>query len=181
MSRIGKQVISIPAGVTVNVNDARVEVKGPKGTLLRQLNEKVKVTMADGALTVDVQNKEDKAERSLWGTFGAHLKNMIEGVTTGFKKELELNGVGFKVAMKGKDLQLEVGFSHPVIYKMPDSVVAKVDKNVITLESYDKEMLGSTASEIRAIKKPEPYKGKGIKYIDEIIRRKAGKTATKGE
>ncbi|PIR78481.1 MAG: 50S ribosomal protein L6 [Candidatus Magasanikbacteria bacterium CG10_big_fil_rev_8_21_14_0_10_36_16] len=181
MSRIGKQVISIPAGVTVNVNDARVEVKGPKGTLVRQLNEKVKVTMADGALTVDVQNKEDKAERSLWGTFGAHLKNMIEGVTTGFKKELELNGVGFKVAMKGKDLQLEVGFSHPVIYKMPDSVVAKVDKNVITLESYDKEMLGSTASEIRAIKKPEPYKGKGIKYIDEIIRRKAGKTATKGE
>ncbi|MFA7314937.1 MAG: 50S ribosomal protein L6 [Candidatus Magasanikbacteria bacterium] len=181
MSRIGKQVISIPAGVTVNIKDASVEVKGPKGTLVRQLNDKVKVIMADGTLTVDVKNKEEKSERSLWGTFGAHLKNMIEGVTVGFKKELEINGVGFKVAMKGKDLQLEVGFSHPVIFKMPESVVAKVEKNAITLESYDKEMLGSTASEIRAIKKPEPYKGKGIKYIDEIIRRKAGKTATKGE
>ncbi|PIY93164.1 MAG: 50S ribosomal protein L6 [Candidatus Magasanikbacteria bacterium CG_4_10_14_0_8_um_filter_32_14] len=181
MSRIGKQVISIPAGVTVNIKDASVEVKGPKGTLVRQLNEKVKVTMADGTLTVDVKNKEDKAERSLWGTFASHLKNMIAGVTIGFKKELEINGVGYKVAMKGKDLQLEVGFSHPVIFKMPESVIAKVDKNVITLESYDKEMLGSTTSEIRAVRKPEPYKGKGIRYIDEIIRRKAGKTATKGE
>lgn len=181
MSRIGKQVISIPTGVTVNLKDGSVEVKGPKGTLVRQLNEKVKVTMVDGTLTVDVENKEEKSERSLWGTFGAHLQNMIEGVTTGFKKELEINGVGYKVAMKGKDLQLEVGFSHPVIFKMPESVIAKVDKNVITLESYDKEMLGSTASEIRAIRKPEPYKGKGIKYIDEIVRRKAGKTATKGE
>lgn len=181
MSRIGKKIISIPAGVTVNLNDASVEVKGPKGTLVRQLNEKVKVTMADGTLTVDVENKEEKSERSLWGTFGAHLQNMMEGVTVGFKKELEINGVGYKVAMKGKDLQLEVGFSHPVIFKMPDSVIAKVDKNLITLESYDKEALGSTASEIRAIRKPEPYKGKGIKYIDEVIRRKAGKTATKGE
>ncbi|OIO20434.1 MAG: 50S ribosomal protein L6 [Candidatus Magasanikbacteria bacterium CG1_02_32_51] len=181
MSRIGKQVISIPAGVNVNIKDASVEVKGPKGTLVRQLNEKVKVTMADGTLTVDVKNKEDKAERSLWGTFASHLKNMIAGVTIGFKKELEINGVGYKVAMKGKDLQLEVGFSHPVIFKMPESVIAKVDKNVITLESYDKEMLGSTTSEIRAVRKPEPYKGKGIRYIDEIIRRKAGKTATKGE
>ncbi|EKE07313.1 MAG: 50S ribosomal protein L6 [uncultured bacterium] len=181
MSRIGKQIISIPAGVTVNLTDATVEVKGPKGTLVRQLNDKVKVTMVDNALTVDVENKEEKSERSLWGTFGAHLKNMILGVTEGFKKELEVNGVGYKVAMQGKDLKLELGFSHPVIFNLPDSVVAKVEKNVITLESYDKEALGSAAAEIRSIRKPEPYKGKGIKYMEEIIRRKAGKTAAKGE
>ena len=177
MSRIGKQIISIPAGVTVNMTDASIEVKGPKGTLVRQLNDKVKIKMADNTLTVDVENKEDKKERSLWGTFGAHLNNMILGVTEGFKKELEINGVGYKVAMQGKDLKLEVGFSHPVIFKIPDSVVAKVEKNVITLESYDKEMLGSIAAEIRSVRKPEPYKGKGIKYMEEIIRRKAGKTA----
>ncbi|EKE07636.1 MAG: 50S ribosomal protein L6 [uncultured bacterium] len=181
MSRIGKQIISIPAGVTVNMTDASIEVKGPKGTLVRQLNDKVKIKMADNTLTVDVENKEDKKERSLWGTFGAHLNNMILGVTEGFKKELEINGVGYKVAMQGKDLKLEVGFSHPVIFKIPDSVVAKVEKNVITLESYDKEMLGSIAAEIRSVRKPEPYKGKGIKYMEEIIRRKAGKTAAKGE
>ncbi|PIZ95473.1 MAG: 50S ribosomal protein L6 [Candidatus Magasanikbacteria bacterium CG_4_10_14_0_2_um_filter_33_14] len=181
MSRIGKQIISIPEGVTVNMTDASIEVKGPKGTLVRQLNDKVEVKMEDNSLTFDVKNKEDKKERSLWGTFAAHLKNMIVGVTEGFKKELEVNGVGYKVAMQGKDIKLEVGFSHPVVFKMPDSVKASVEKNVITLESYDKEMLGSIAAEIRSIRKPEPYKGKGIKYMEEIIRRKAGKTAAKGE
>ncbi|OGH86490.1 MAG: 50S ribosomal protein L6 [Candidatus Magasanikbacteria bacterium RIFOXYC12_FULL_33_11] len=181
MSRIGKQIISIPEGVTVNMTDASIEVKGPKGTLVRQLNDKVEVKMENNSLTFDVKNKEDKKERSLWGTFAAHLKNMILGVTEGFKKELEVNGVGYKVAMQGKDIKLEVGFSHPVIFKMPDSVKAIVEKNVITLESYDKEMLGSITAEIRSIRKPEPYKGKGIKYMEEIIRRKAGKTAAKGE
>ncbi|MFA7245450.1 MAG: 50S ribosomal protein L6 [Candidatus Magasanikbacteria bacterium] len=181
MSRIGKQIINIPAGVTVNIKDANIEVKGPKGTLVRQIDPRIKITMADNTLTVDVENKEEKKEKSLWGTYGAHLKNMILGVTTGFKKQLEINGVGYKVAMKGKDLQLEVGFSHPVIFKMPEAVVASVEKNLITLESYNKETLGATAAEIRSIRKPEPYKGKGIKYIEEIIRRKAGKTASKGE
>jgi len=166
MSRIGKQIISIPEGVTVNMTDASIEVKGPKGTLVRQLNDKVEVKMEDNSLTFDVKNKEDKKERSLWGTFAAHLKNMIVGVTEGFKKELEVNGVGYKVAMQGKDIKLEVGFSHPVVFKMPDSVKASVEKNVITLESYDKEMLGSIAAEIRSIRKPEPYKGKGIKYME---------------
>ena len=102
---------------------------------------------------------------------------MVEGVTNGFKKQLEINGVGYRVAMQGKDLKIEAGYSHPVIYKMPAVVVASVEKNVITLESIDKEKLGQVAAEIRAIRKPEPYKGKGIKYIDEIIRRKAGKAA----
>src|SRR3989339_564194 len=175
MSRIGKQIISIPAGVTVNMTDASIEVKGPKGTLVRQLNDKVKIKMADNTLTVDVENKEDKKERSLWGTFGAHLNNMILGVTEGFKKELEINGVGYKVAMQGKDLKLDVGFSHPIIFKIPEGVVASVEKNTIKLTGADIELVGQVAAEVRNTKKPEPYKGKGIKYADEVLRHKAGK------
>lgn len=177
MSRIGKQTISIPAGVTVTIADSMVSVKGPKGELTRDIHPLVTVSQADGVITADVVNKEQKQERSLWGTFSAHLKNMVEGVTNGFKKELEINGVGYRVAMQGKDLKLEVGFSHSVVYKMPAVVIASVEKNRITLESIDKEKLGQVAAEIRAIRKPEPYKGKGIKYVDEIIRRKAGKSA----
>jgi len=177
MSRIGKQTIEIPQGVTVSVSDGVVKVQGPKGTLERVLNALVTVAVQDNVVTVDVVNKEEKTERSLWGTFAAHIKNMIEGVTNGFKKELEVNGVGYKVAMQGTDIKLDVGYSHPVIYKTPAEVKASVEKNVITLESADKEKLGATAAEIRAIRKPEPYKGKGIKYMEEQIRRKAGKAA----
>jgi len=181
MSRVGKQIIDIPEGVTVDIKDNNITVKGPKGTLLRAIHPKVKVDFKDGVVTVDVQNKENKKERALWGTFASHILNMVTGVTKGFQKQLEVNGVGYKVALQGKDIKLEVGYSHPVVYKMSENVSAKIEKNVITLESIDKESLGSTAAEIRAIKKPEPYKGKGIKYIDEQIRRKAGKTAAKGE
>ncbi len=177
MSRIGKQTITIPAGVTVAIADGKVSVKGPKGELTRDVHPLVTVKQEDGIVTADVQNREQKKERSLWGTFAAHLKNMVEGVTSGFKKQLEINGVGYRVAMQGKDLKLEVGFSHSVVYKMPAVVTASVEKNLITLESADKEKLGQVAAEIRAIRKPEPYKGKGIKYVDEIIRRKAGKAA----
>ncbi len=180
MSRIGKQIISIPQGVTITVDEKKVIVKGPKGELVRKLNPLVKIVVEDNQVRVDVKNKENKKERSLWGTFAAHIKNMIKGVTEGFKKQLEVNGVGYKVAMQGTDIKLEVGFSHPVTYKVPNEVKASVEKNVITLESVDNEILGQVAAEIRAIRKPEPYKGKGIKYIDEIIRRKAGKTAGKG-
>ncbi len=179
MSRIGKQTIEIPNGVTVEVKDGILVVKGSKSTLQRPLNDMVMVNVADGIVTVDVKNKENKMERSLWGTFAAHIKNMIVGVTEGFKRQLEINGVGYKVAMQGTDLKIEVGFSHPVIYKVPGAVVASIEKNVITLVSADKELLGQTASEIRAIRKPEPYKGKGIKYMEEVIIRKAGKTAAK--
>lgn len=177
MSRIGKQTIQIPQGVTVSITDGFVVVKGPKGELKRKLHPVVTVNVADGIATVDVQNKEVKMERALWGTFASHIKNMVVGVTEGFKKQLEINGVGYRVAMQGTDLKIEVGYSHPVIYKMPAEVKASVEKNVITLESIDKEAVGQTASEIRAIRKPEPYKGKGIKYMDEVIRRKAGKAA----
>lgn len=180
MSRIGKQIIEIPQGVTVTHADGVIKVQGPKATLTRVIHPFVVVNIADNVVTVDVANKENKAERSLWGTFASHIKNMMIGVTDGFSKQLEVNGVGYKVAMQGKDIKLEVGYSHSVIYKVPDNVLAKVEKNVITLESADKESLGATASEIRAIRKPEPYKGKGIKYMEEVIRRKAGKTAAKG-
>lgn len=177
MSRIGKQVIEIPSSVTVTVTDTLVTMKGPNGQLERELHPFVKVVLADNTLTVDVANKENKFERSLWGTFASHMKNMVLGVTEGFTKELEINGVGYRVAMQGADLKIEVGFSHPVIYKMDSDVKAEVEKNKITLKSHNKEKLGRIAAEIRSIRKPEPYKGKGIKYVDEVIRRKAGKAA----
>ncbi len=177
MSRIGKQTINIPDGVNVDVKDGVVTVKGPKGELKRTLNEKVTVNVSDGVVTCDVVNKEDKEERSLWGTYASHIKNMVVGVSEGFTKELEVNGVGYRVSTSGKDLKLEVGYSHPVLYNLPDEVSATVDKNSIKLESADKELLGRVAAEIRAVRKPEPYKGKGIKYVDEVIRRKAGKSA----
>ncbi len=177
MSRVGKKLITIPAGVTLTVANGEIRVKGPKGELVRSVHPAVTITVADNTCTVDVANKEEKSERSLWGTFGAHIRNMIEGVTNEFSKKLEVNGVGYRVAAQGKDLKLEVGFSHPVIFPMPATVKATIEKNVITLVSADKELLGKTAAEIRAIRKPEPYKGKGIKYMDETIRRKAGKAA----
>ncbi len=177
MSRIGKKTIQIPAGVTMEQKDKVVTVKGPKGTLTRVVSPLVTVNIAGSEATVDVVNKEDKKERSLWGTFAAHLQNMVEGVTQGFKKQLEVNGVGYRVAMQGKDLKLELGFSHSVVFKIPEGMTASVEKNMITLESSNIELLGQTASEIRSLRKPEPYKGKGIKYAEEVIRRKAGKTA----
>lgn len=177
MSRIGKKIIQIPQGVTVALQNGVVSVTGPKGLLTRTLHPLVSVCIEENTVRVDVQEKEDKKERSLWGAFASHIINMIEGVTKGFVKKLEINGVGYKVALQGKDLKFEVGFSHPVIYAMPSDVAASVEKNMITLASANKEQLGQVAAEIRAIKKPEPYKGKGIKYADEQIRRKAGKTA----
>ena len=181
MSRIGKQIIEIPAGVTVTATDDSITVKGPKGELTRPTHSLVSVVLNENTVSVDVVNKENKLERSLWGTFASHIKNMIVGVTEGYKKELEVNGVGYRVAMQGTDLKIEVGFSHPVIYKVIPEVKASVEKNKITIEGIDKEKVGQVASEIRSIKKPEPYKGKGIKYIDEVIRRKAGKAAKAGE
>jgi len=181
MSRIGKQIIEIPQSVTVELKGDFIVVKGPKGELKRPVHDLVTVAVKDGTVTVDVKDKVEKHERALWGTFAAHIKNMIVGVSKGFQKQLEISGVGYKVDMQGRDIKLGVGYSHPVIYKMPPGAEAKVEKNVITITSSDKELLGSVTAEIRAIKKPEPYKGKGIKYIDEIIRRKAGKTAAKGE
>lgn len=180
MSRIGKQKISIPTGVTVTVKDGRVVVVGPKGELERLLPPGVMVDVKDNEVTVDVVNKENKASRSLWGTYAAHIKNMVKGVTDGWKKQLEINGVGYKVSSQGAALKIEVGFTNPVIFSLPKGIMATVEKNIITILGFDKEAVGEAAAQIRAIKKPEPYKGKGIKYVGETIRTKAGKAAKAG-
>jgi len=177
MSRIGKQKIEIPQGVTIEVKDGLIKVKGPKGELTRKLNDLVKVEIQDNEVKISVAKPEVKKERSLWGTFAAHIINMIKGVTEEFTKELEVNGVGYKVVMQGSDLKIEVGYSHPVIYKVPAGITVTTEKNKIKVTGVDTELVGRVAAEIRKVRKPEPYKGKGIKYVDEVIRRKAGKAA----
>ncbi|HSR88831.1 MAG TPA: 50S ribosomal protein L6 [Candidatus Udaeobacter sp.] len=180
MSRIGKKNITIPAGVTAGVEKNEVYVKGPKGELRLALHPRVTVAFEQNVITVSVISENNKQDRSLWGTFSSLIASMVKGVTEGFKKQLEINGVGYKAGMKGTNLILEVGFSHPVEVKPVAGVKFAVEKNVITVEGADKQLVGEMAAQIRKVKKPEPYKGKGIKYITEVVRRKAGKTAAKG-
>lgn len=179
MSRIGKKIRVLPAGVTAELKGAELIVKGPKGELRERIHSRVTVVINGTEVTVQVVNGENKRDRALWGTFSSLIENMIEGVTTGFKKKLEINGVGYKAALKGANLVLEVGFSNPVEVKPMDGVKFSVEKNIITVEGSNKQQVGEMAAMIRRVRKPEPYKGKGIKYIDEVIRRKAGKTAAK--
>lgn len=180
MSRIGNQTITIPEDVNFELDGSIIRVSGPKGELVRKLHPVVKVNYDEEnqRVTVDVEDKNSDRHRSMWGTFASHIANMIEGVTDGFKKELEINGVGYRVKMKGSDLELEVGFSEPVLYEIPDEIDAEVDGDNIIIKGADKELVGKVAAEIRSVRPPEPYKGKGIKYVDEEIRRKEGKTAT---
>ncbi len=180
MSRIGKKVRTIPQGVTVEVKGDDLVVKGPKGELRLKLHSRVTVSTADGKVTVSVINEENTKDKALWGTFSSIIENMLEGVTVGFKKQLEINGVGYKANLKGESLVLEVGFSHPVEIKPVAGIKFEVEKNVITVVGHDKQMVGEMAAQIRSTKKVEPYKGKGIKYVGEVVRRKAGKTAAKG-
>ena len=177
MSRIGKQIITIPAGVTVTMDGQVVNVKGPKGQLSHTLHPRVKATMQDNTVSVTVMDETEKFDRSLWGLSQRLISNMVIGVTTGYEKKLELNGVGFKVALAGNGLALSLGFSHPVTFDIPTGISAQVEKNVITLSGTDKQLVGETAAQLRRLKQPEVYKGKGIKYMDEVIRRKAGKAA----
>ena len=179
MSRIGKKIRIIPAGVTVDIKNGEIVVKGPKGELRQKLHPRVSVVAGNGQVEVKVVSEKEKKDRALWGTFSSLIANMIIGVVSGYKKQLEVNGVGFKVAAKGTGLNLELGFSHPVEFAAPQGIKFTVDKNLITIEGADKQLVGETAARIRNLKKPEPYKGKGIKYIDEVVRRKAGKTAAK--
>lgn len=174
MSRIGKQAIAIPSGVAVSFDGVTVTVRGPKGELKRSIRDEIAVAVADGMVTVNPQ-AETRLARSLWGTYASHLKNMIVGVTDGYKKELEVVGVGYKAEMQGNQLQLRVGFSHPVLVNVPEGLQVSTKSNMITIEGFDKELVGKFAAEVRAIRKPEPYKGKGIKYSDEVVRRKQGK------
>lgn len=180
MSRIGKKIRPIPQGVSVEVKDNTIVVKGPKGELKQALVAGITVEVKDNVAEVKIKEGNDSL-RALWGTYSSLLGNMIKGVSEGFKKQLEVNGVGYKVSLKGKDLFLELGFSHPIDFKAEDGIAFSVEKNLITVEGIDKKMVGEVAAQIRKLRKPEPYKGKGIKYVDEIIRRKAGKTAGKSE
>lgn len=179
MSRIGKKPIILPSGVEASISDLVVAIKGPKGAVAIALHPRVKVSKQDQTLSVSVVDPAIKLDRSLWGLFGSLLKNAVDGVTKGFEKRLELVGVGFKAVVKGQELTLEVGFSHPVNFKIPEGITVTVDKEGIKISGVDKGLVGETAARIRALKKPEPYKGTGIKYSGEKIRRKAGKTATK--
>lgn len=180
MSRIGKKIRKIPQGVTVEVKGDDLVIKGPKGELRLKLHPRVTISTADGQVTVSVVNEENTKDKALWGTFSSIIENMLEGVTTGFKKQLEINGVGYKAILKGQDLVLEVGFSHTVEIKPAAGIKFEVEKNIISVSGTDKQMVGEMAAQIRSTKKVEPYKGKGIKYVGEVVRRKAGKTAAKG-
>lgn len=177
MSRIGKKLISVPSGVEVKIEPDFIFVKGPKGELRETIHPRVTVVLESNELKITVKDPELKADKALWGLYGSVIKNMIMGVTFGFEKKLEVNGVGYKVALSGEKLTLHLGFSHPIEFALPKGISAEIDKNIISIKGIDKRLVGAVASEIRALRPPEPYKGKGIKYIDEVIIKKAGKAA----
>lgn len=183
MSRIGKQPVTIPAGVTVEITSEAVVAKNAKNTLSVEILEGVKVEQVDNTLQVSIENLEDKKQKAFWGLTRSLIQNMMIGLSEGYKKSLEIVGVGYKFDVKGpQKMELSLGFSHKVNVEAPEGVVIENDKdnkNVIHLSSHDKQLLGYFAAYVRSLKKPEPYKGKGIKYVGEYIRRKAGKTAGK--
>ena len=175
MSRIGKKPVQVPAGVTASVNGQTVTAKGPKGELQFVVNEEVLVKMEDGAVAVTPVN-QSKDARSKWGMSRTMIANILAGVNEGFVKKLEINGVGYRAAMQGKNLQLSLGFSHEVVYQTPDEVTITVPKPTeIFVTGIDKQVVGQVAAEIRKYRGPEPYKGKGVKYASERIVRKEGK------
>jgi large subunit ribosomal protein L6 len=176
MSRLGKQPLQIPAGVTISIAEGVLEVKGPKGNLSRPVRDDVTFAIEGDVLTL-TPGKTDLAP-ALWGTYAAHVRNMVKGVTEGFEKVLEIEGVGYRAEVKGNDLSMNLGFSHPVILAIPAGITAEVVKSVITLKGYDLEALNQFAANVRKVKKPEPYKGKGIRYRGEFIIRKQGKKAS---
>jgi large subunit ribosomal protein L6 len=179
MSRIGRKPITIPAGVTVERTDRLIKVAGPKGNLELVLMPDLKLEQADSVLTLTKEVETPETQRS-YGLMRTLIDNMVVGVSQGFTRQLEINGVGYRASVAGNVITLALGFSHPVIFQLPAGVEAKVEKNLVTLTGFDKQAVGQVAANLRALKKPEPYKGKGIKYVEETIRRKAGKTATKG-
>lgn len=176
MSRIGNKVITIPAGVEVNINDNFATVKGPKGELKQQFDKEMTFNIEGSEITV-VRPSDSKRHRTVHGTTRAILANMIEGVSAGFKKELELIGVGYRAQMQGKKLVLSVGYSHPVEFEEIDGIKLGVEGNTkVSIEGINKEVVGQYAAKVRAVRPPEPYKGKGIRYVGEYVRRKEGKT-----
>jgi large subunit ribosomal protein L6 len=176
MSKIGKSPIKLTQGVTAEVGEREVKVTGPRGSLVVKIPRKIAVSQKDGELILTTERKS-KQGISNWGSTRAHLANAVRGVSEGFSKKLELVGTGFRAEVSGKTLSLLVGFSHPVKFEAPEGITFSVEKLIITVEGADRELVGQIAANIRATKPPEPYKGKGIKYVEEVIRRKAGKAA----
>jgi large subunit ribosomal protein L6 len=175
MSRLGKKPIPAPNGVTVTVKGQDVSVKGPKGTLNFRAHDDVDVSFGDGALSVKPRHETNRA-RALWGTTRAVLANNVKGVTEGFEKNLEMTGVGYRAAMQGKNLQMQLGYSHEIIYQPPEGITIAVPKPTeIKVSGIDPQTVGQVAAEIRSYRPPEPYKGKGVRYVGEYIRRKEGK------
>ena len=178
MSRIGRKPITVPSGVNIDLKDNVATVKGPKGQLQRRLPPEMTVSIDDGTITV-TRPSDERKHRALHGLTRTLINNMVEGVTNGFSKSLEIRGVGYKAEATAKGARLVVGYSHPVNYEAPDGVKISVDGAIVKIEGIDKEKVGQVAAEIRKVRPPEPYKGKGIRYVGEQVRTKAGKTGAK--
>ncbi len=176
MSRIAKLPIKIPAGTEVTVASGELTVKGKGGTLKRAMHPAVAIDIANGEASVSPA-QQTRLARALWGTYAAHLRNMINGVNTPFQKRLDVQGIGYRAELSGKQIKLSVGFSHPVLVPVPEGITATVEKNIISISGASKDQVGQFAATVRAIKKPEPYKGKGIRYEGEVVRQKQGKKA----
>ena len=180
MSRVGKQPIPVPSGVEVKIDGQRVSVKGPKGTLDRVFPEEVTFALEDGEVRVE-RPSDDRRSRAMHGLSRALLANMVTGVSEGYRRELQLVGVGYRAALKGQDLELQVGYSHPVSIAPPEGVAFEVpEPTKVVVSGIDKERVGQASADIRKVRPPEPYKGKGIRYVDEYVRRKAGKAGVPG-
>lgn len=177
MSRKANKPITIPKDAIVTVTGKTITVKGPKGEISHTIHPVVTIAVTDLGVEIKVQDPNDKFQRAIWGTTGALVRNMLHGVTAGYSVQLEISGVGYGFEVQGKKLQVKAGYSHPVLFDLPDGVTVKQERNVITFSSHDKQLVGQVAAEVRKIRKPEPYKGKGIKYVDEVIIRKQGKQA----
>ncbi len=178
MSRIGKVPVTLPDKTECKVNGAQVSVKGPKGQMEYTFTDNVKIELKDNTVIITPVD-DSKLSRSLWGTTRTLISNMVVGVSAGFERKLEINGVGYKAAVKGNIVEFNLGYSHPINYELPKGIAANVERNVVTLSGCNKELLGFVASKIRSFRPPEPYKGKGVKYVEERIIRKAGKSGAK--
>lgn len=174
MSRVGKQQLVIPSGTTITFTDGIMTVTGPKGTLSRQFTDAIAITLSPTEVVCALK-EVTPFTKALWGTYASHIKNMIKGVNEPYVKKLILEGVGYKSEVKGDELHLALGFSHPVVVPIPEGLTVTAEKNNITVTGINKEIVGEFTASVRAMKKPEPYKGKGFRYHDEVIRRKAGK------
>src|SRR5690349_24717672 len=179
MSRFGRKPLSLPKWVTLSQKDGKYGIKGPKGELSKALPTGITIKVAGEKLTVERQD-DSRELRAKHGLVRAHLANMVKGVTDGWTRELEINGVGYRAEVAGDTINMALGYSHPVVFKLPKGVTAKVDKNRVTLSSADRDLVGQTAAKVRELRPPEPYKGKGVKYAEEIIKKKVGKAGAAG-